>query len=67
MLLEQVGLDDVKHLLHLAEDENAMLRERARGRLLGIDEFGLRRIARCTRRKADAAVDEKLAAEEPLA
>lgn len=28
MGLEQIGLDDVYHLFHLAENENSMLRER---------------------------------------
>ena len=67
VLLEQVRLDNIEHLLHLAEDEHAMLREGARGRFLGINELGLRRIARCTRREANAAVDEKLTADAALA
>lgn len=61
VLLEEVRLDDVEHLLHLAEDEHAVLRERAVARLVGVDELRLRRVAGRASRDTDTAVDEKLA------
>ena len=66
VLLEQVRLDDVQHLLHLAEDQHPVLRERARARLLRVDELRFARVARGTRRKADAAVEQQLTASDEL-
>ena len=31
VLLEEICLNDIKHLLHLTEDQDAVLRERPRG------------------------------------
>lgn len=61
MLLEEVRLDNVEHLLHLAEDEHAMLREGAVARLVGVHELGLRRVTGRASRDTDTAVDKELA------
>ena len=42
MLPDEVGLDDVNHYVHLAEDGHAVLRNDAgQGVLFGLDEFTL--------------------------
>ena len=64
VLLEEVALDDVEHLLHLAEDQHTVLRERARPSLLGIHQLGLGRVAGRARRKADTAIQEELSREK---
>ena len=60
VLLEEVGLDDVEHLLHLAKDEHTVLGERPRPRLLRIHQFGLGGVARRTGCEPDAAVEKEL-------
>ena len=61
VLLEQVRLDDIEHLLHLAEDEHTVLRERPCRSLLGIHELRLRRIASGPGCESYTAVDKELA------
>ena len=60
---EEVRLDDVQHLLHLAEDQHAVLREGAPARRrLGVREFALQGVSRRAWRTADTAVNEQLSA-----
>jgi hypothetical protein len=60
MFVEEVRLDDIEHLLHLAEDQDAVLRKRAPLLGLSVNEFTFARIDASIRSPPDAAIGQNL-------
>lgn len=62
VLLEQISFDDVEHLLHLTENENAMLRKRSAGVRNCINQLALAGVIDTGGTPTDAAVSQELTA-----